>query len=127
MLSKDSRCGGELKELNGLNQLRENLSIKNLRHEKDTALECDAANLKGKQNLHGLKLEWIKGGVDDVDVEYDEMSLKHLQPHTSLKELEVQRKGISKLAFVTHKSCTTYVKCVEELATHATIASISFS
>ena len=126
VLSTDSRHG-ELMELQGLNGLRENLSIKNLRHEKDTALECDAANLKGKQNLHGLKLEWIKGGVDDVDVEYDEMSLKHLQPHTSLKELEVQRKGISKLAFVTHKSCTTYVKCVEELATHATIASISFS
>ncbi|XP_030965148.1 putative disease resistance protein RGA4 [Quercus lobata] len=88
VLSTDSRHG-ELMELQGLNGLRENLSIKNLRHEKDTALDCGAANLKGKQNLHGLELEWIEGGADDVDVEYDEMSLKHLQPHTNLKELEL--------------------------------------
>ena len=56
MLSKDSRCGGELKELNGLNQLRENLRIKNLRHKKDAELEYKVVNLKEKQLLNGLAL-----------------------------------------------------------------------
>ena len=38
VLSMDSRCGGELKELHGLNHLRENLMIKKLRHDKDSEL-----------------------------------------------------------------------------------------
>ena len=80
VLSTDSRCGGELKELHGLNHLRENLRIKNLRHDKDIELECKAASLKEKEHLEGLALEWIKGDVDEVDVGYDEKSIKALKP-----------------------------------------------
>ena len=78
MLSTDSRCGGELKELHGLNHLRANLRIKNLRHDKDTELECKAASLKEKEHLKGLALEWIKGDFDEVDVGYDEKSIEAL-------------------------------------------------
>ena len=86
MLSKDSRCGGELKELHRLNQLRENLRIKNLRHKKDAELEYKAVNLKEKQLLNGLALEWIER---EVDVGYDEMSVEALEPNQNLKSLEL--------------------------------------
>ena len=41
---------------------------KNLRHEKDVELECEATSLKEKQNLEGLVLEWIEGDVNEVHV-----------------------------------------------------------
>ncbi|KAL4600971.1 hypothetical protein ACB092_11G238400 [Castanea dentata] len=103
VLSTDSRHG-ELIELQELNGLRENLSIKNLRHE--TALECDAANLKGKQNLHGLELEWIEGGVDDVDVDrsnsLSQISNFQVQTlSTSQTHQQKQRKNLSSLEIPT--------------------------
>ena len=108
VLSKDSRCGGELKELNGLNQLRENLSIKNLRHKKDAELEYKAVNLKEKQLLNGLALEWIER---EVDVGYDEMSVEALEPNQNVQARIkwLQGSEISKLAFFTQKSCKPYV------------------
>ena len=42
------RHGGELKELMGLNNLRGELEIKNLRHGKDVEVEYVSANLKGE-------------------------------------------------------------------------------
>nr|POE78706.1 putative disease resistance protein rga1 [Quercus suber] len=89
LLSTDSRCGGELKELHGLNQLRENIRIKNLTHRKDAELEYKAANMKEKRNLEGMALEWIEGDVNEVDVGYDEKLLEALEPFQSLKLLEL--------------------------------------
>ncbi|KAM3686476.1 hypothetical protein ACJW31_10G005400 [Castanea mollissima] len=86
VLSKDSRCGGELKEFHGLNQLRESLEIKNLRHNKDAELEYKTARLKDKQHLEGLALVWIEG---EVDIGYDEMSVEALEPNQNLKSLEL--------------------------------------
>ncbi|XP_030963428.1 putative disease resistance protein RGA4 [Quercus lobata] len=88
VLSTDSRCGGELKELHGLNQLRENLTIENLRHKKDAELEYKAVNLKEKQHLKGLTLEWT--WTWEVDVGYDEMSVEALEPNQNLKSLELK-------------------------------------
>ena len=85
VLSTDSRCGGELKELHGLNQLRENLRIKNLRHKKDGELEYKGC-LKEKQHLQGLALEWIER---EGDVEYDQMAVEALEPNQNLKNLEL--------------------------------------
>jgi len=90
-LSKHSdRCG--LKELSGLNNLRGKLEIRNLRHGKDVASECKAANLKEKQHLHALHLQWsTKGSVNVSDVVEDEMSFEGLQPHPNLKQLRLFR------------------------------------
>ena len=79
VLSTDSRRGGELKELHGLNHLRENLRIKSLRHDKDIELECKATSLNDKQHFEGLALEWIKGDVDEVDVGYNKKSIEALE------------------------------------------------
>ncbi|XP_030965394.1 putative disease resistance protein RGA4 isoform X2 [Quercus lobata] len=86
VLSTDSKSGSGLKELHGLNQLRENLRIKNLRHKKDAELEYKSC-LKEKQHLKGLVLEWIER---EVDVEYDEMSVEALDPNQNLKSLELK-------------------------------------
>ncbi|KAL0006882.1 hypothetical protein SO802_008384 [Lithocarpus litseifolius] len=86
VLSTNSRRGGELKELHGLNQLRDNLRIKNLRQKKGAELEYKAANLKEKQYLRDLALEWIKG---EVDVGSNEVSVEALEPHQNLRSLEL--------------------------------------
>ncbi|KAL4600987.1 hypothetical protein ACB092_11G239000 [Castanea dentata] len=83
VLSTDSRSGCGLKELYGLNQLRENLRIKNLRHKEVAELEHKSC-LKEKQHLEGLELKWIER---EVDVEYDEMSVEALEPNQNLKSL----------------------------------------
>ncbi|XP_075646349.1 disease resistance protein RGA2-like [Castanea sativa] len=85
VLSTDSRSGCGLKELYGLNQLRENLRIKNLRHKEVAELEHKSC-LKEKQHLEGLVLEWIER---EVDVEYDEMSVEALEPNQNLKSLDL--------------------------------------
>jgi hypothetical protein len=88
-----------LKELKGLNNLRGKLVITNMRHGKDGASECKEANLKAKQHLHGLSLQWsTEGGVNASDVNVDdEMLLEVLQPHPNLKELRVKGNGGSRL------------------------------
>jgi Leucine-rich repeat (LRR) protein len=80
---------GGLKELQELNKLSGNLSIENLRHGKDAALESKFANLKAKQRLDGLRLKWIEEDIDEAGVGYDEMSLEALQPQPNLKALEL--------------------------------------
>jgi hypothetical protein len=84
-----SQHSSGLKELKGLNNLRGELVITNMRHGKDGASECKEANLKAKQHLHGLSLQWsTEGGVNASDVIVDdEMLLEVLQPHPNLKEL----------------------------------------
>ena len=56
---------------------------------KDATPEFKAANLKEKQCLSELKLKWNPEGDDGVDVSDDENSTNSLQPHESLKSLEV--------------------------------------
>jgi len=87
-----------LKELKGLNNLRGYLRIENLRHGKDGASECKEANLKEKQHLHGLSLQWsIEGGVNASDINVDDEMLEALQPHPNLKELRVEGNWGSRL------------------------------
>ncbi|XP_030943143.1 putative disease resistance protein RGA4 isoform X2 [Quercus lobata] len=81
-------CGG-LVELNKLNDLRGKLEIKNLALVKDASSEFKAANLKEKQHLNELELNWNLEGDDAVDTCDDENSMDGLQPHQSLKSLKM--------------------------------------
>jgi len=85
-----SRNCADLRELNGLNELRGCLEITNLGHVKGVASKYEAANLKDKQHLQALRLWWsaTKGDVNDWDVVEDEMSLEGFQPHPNLKDLD---------------------------------------
>ncbi|KAM3686313.1 hypothetical protein ACJW31_11G189400 [Castanea mollissima] len=60
------RSSSELKELARLNELRGNLSIENLKHEKDAALEYKDANLKEKHRLDRLDLNWVDEATDET-------------------------------------------------------------
>ncbi|GMN29677.1 hypothetical protein TIFTF001_046366, partial [Ficus carica] len=84
--------GGELNELMGLNNLKGELEISSLRHGKTARLESESANLKEKQHLRSLSLEW-DSSVDDSDATEAilgyEMSLEGLQPHPNLESLSL--------------------------------------
>jgi hypothetical protein len=62
--SHSSHCA-DLRELNGLNQLRGWLRITNLGHVKGVASEFKDATLKDLQHLHALRLFWNLGVVED--------------------------------------------------------------
>ncbi|GMI79658.1 hypothetical protein like AT3G14470 [Hibiscus trionum] len=84
VVDKDGSHGAaaaDLSELNGLNSLMGKLTIKNLGFVKDAKYKFKAANLKEKQHLQSLFLEW-SGDNDDK-----EKSLEDLQPHPNLKDL----------------------------------------
>ncbi|KAG4177584.1 hypothetical protein ERO13_A11G316460v2 [Gossypium hirsutum] len=82
VVDKDGSHGGaDLSELSALNNLREDLTIKNLGFVQNAKEKFKAANLKEKQRLRLLVLEW-NGDNDD-----DDKSLEDLQPHPNLKEL----------------------------------------
>ncbi|TYH47235.1 hypothetical protein ES332_D11G396900v1 [Gossypium tomentosum] len=82
VVDKDGSHGGaDLSELRLLNNLRGDLEIRNLGFVKNAKEKFKAANLKGKQHLRSLVLQW--GGVNHDD----EKSLEDLQPHPNLKEL----------------------------------------
>ncbi|XP_030962680.1 putative disease resistance protein RGA4 isoform X1 [Quercus lobata] len=87
------RSYGELKELNRLNELRGNLSIENLKHGKDAALQYKDANLKEKQRLDRLNLNWVEEDIDEAGAGYNDMSLEDLQPHKNLKALSLKQYG----------------------------------
>nr|XP_023894874.1 putative disease resistance protein RGA4 [Quercus suber] len=87
------RSNGGLKELGRLNELRGNLSIENLKHVKDAALEYKDANLKEKHRLDRLDLNWVKEDIDEMGVSYDDRSLEALQPHINLKVLRLEWYG----------------------------------
>ncbi|XP_030965994.1 putative disease resistance protein RGA3 isoform X1 [Quercus lobata] len=84
---------GRLKELDKLNELRGNLSIENLKQVKDAALEYKDANLKEKQRLDRLDLNWVEEGINETGVGYGDMSMEALQPHINLKALSLKQYG----------------------------------
>ncbi|TQE10990.1 hypothetical protein C1H46_003405 [Malus baccata] len=88
-LLRDSAAG--LGELGRLKELRGELEIKNLRHEKDVMSESNVGTpLKEKQHLHSLGLEWKPGeDVNAIDEKDIIMSMEVLQPHSNLKMLSV--------------------------------------
>ncbi|KAF2320291.1 hypothetical protein GH714_026773 [Hevea brasiliensis] len=91
--SSVSKHSGGLDELHALNNLRGTLrislgyAVKN----RAPASDFEAANLKEKQHLQLLSLDWsqlendIDDGANDVDIE--EMSLEKLRPHQNLRGL----------------------------------------
>uniref|UniRef100_A0A7N2MVT4 Uncharacterized protein n=1 Tax=Quercus lobata TaxID=97700 RepID=A0A7N2MVT4_QUELO len=87
-VSSSKHCGG-LAELNKLNDLRGKLEIKNLARLKDATPEFKVANLKEKQRLSELILQWNLESDDSVDASDDENSMDSLQPHEHLKSLKV--------------------------------------
>ncbi|KAM4073072.1 hypothetical protein ACB094_11G189400 [Castanea mollissima] len=91
------RSSSELKELARLNELRGNLSIENLKHEKDAALEYKDANLKEKHRLDRLDLNWVDEATDETGAGYDDMSLEALQPHINLKALSLKHLNLKQL------------------------------
>uniref|UniRef100_A0A6N2LR90 Disease resistance protein RGA3 n=1 Tax=Salix viminalis TaxID=40686 RepID=A0A6N2LR90_SALVM len=78
-----------LRELSGLNDLRGELKIAKLEKLKVSALESREANLKGKESLEVLRLEWTRGVNDDRVIEEDEVLLESFQPHSNLKEFHI--------------------------------------
>ncbi|PON96543.1 NB-ARC domain, LRR domain containing protein [Trema orientale] len=86
------RLCGKLNELMTLNNLRGNLEIENLGHGNDAAAEAKDANLKEKQYLQSLFLNW-EFGVDTNSTEashgYKMSVLENLQPHMNLKNLSI--------------------------------------
>ncbi|XP_050283834.1 putative disease resistance protein RGA4 [Quercus robur] len=87
-----------LAELNSLNSLRGELRISNLRCLEDVYSEPSAANLRAKQYLERLTLNWHTGGRlihsdDDNDIDGDEKLLEGLEPHQNLKSLTVEGYG----------------------------------
>uniref|UniRef100_A0A7N2LA91 CC-NBS-LRR protein n=2 Tax=Quercus lobata TaxID=97700 RepID=A0A7N2LA91_QUELO len=87
------RSYGGLKELGRLNELRGNLSIENLNQVKDVVLEYKDANLKEKQRLHRLDLNWVEEDTDETGVVCDMSAVEALQPHINLKALRLNRYG----------------------------------
>ncbi|KAM1604530.1 hypothetical protein ACFX1Z_031003 [Malus domestica] len=88
-LLRDSAAG--LGELGRLKELRGELVIINLRHEKDVMSESNVGTpLKEKQHLHSLYLGWKRGeDVNAIDEKDIIMSMEVLQPHSNLKKLSV--------------------------------------
>ncbi|KAL1146458.1 hypothetical protein V6Z11_A11G374300 [Gossypium hirsutum] len=93
VVDKDGSHGGaDLSELRLLNNLRGQLEIRNLGSVKNAKEKFKAANLREKQHLRSLVLEWYADNGDD-----DEKSLEDLQPHPNLKKLVINRwKGDAK-------------------------------
>ncbi|XP_075661653.1 putative disease resistance protein RGA3 [Castanea sativa] len=79
-------AGHRIEEVGCLSQLRGRLSIYNLEHVRDKE-EAKTANLGGKAGLQKLGFYWNRerdGNNNDEDV------LEGLQPHPSLKSLEIE-------------------------------------
>ncbi|TYG96778.1 hypothetical protein ES288_A11G380000v1 [Gossypium darwinii] len=91
VVDKDgSHNGADLSELRGLNNLRGHLRIRNLGFVKNAKEKFKAANLKEKQHLRSLDLEWYDDNDDDDDDDVEDKSLEDLQPHPNLKELCIE-------------------------------------
>ncbi|KAK4596262.1 hypothetical protein RGQ29_014341 [Quercus rubra] len=87
--SSSKHCNG-LVELNKLSNLRGELQIKNLAWVKDVTSEANAANLKDKHHLRNLKLSWNWDDNNEAHVRDAEILLEGLQPHRTLKYLDVE-------------------------------------
>ncbi|XP_021775059.1 disease resistance protein RGA2-like [Chenopodium quinoa] len=75
-------CVGGLAELNSLKNLMGKLTLRIFGRSMDTVSEAKAANLKSKDKLLGLNLEFIDGSL-----KHDEIVIEDLQPNSNLKEL----------------------------------------
>ncbi|TYG48070.1 hypothetical protein ES288_D11G393800v1 [Gossypium darwinii] len=85
VVDKDGSHGGaDLSELRLLNNLRGHIELTNLGFVKNAKEKFKAANLKEKQHLRSLVLEW---NVDIDDEDDYEKSLEDLQPYPNLKKL----------------------------------------
>ncbi|XP_012065611.2 putative disease resistance protein RGA4 [Jatropha curcas] len=98
VVAKDSLASnhnGGLDELKRLNNLRGQLEISNLRYVENGISKFDAANLKAKQNLRSLTLDWGTDNSNDNNENgnYDEMSLQSLEPHLNLREIKLRCYG----------------------------------
>ncbi|XP_031282898.1 disease resistance protein RGA2-like [Pistacia vera] len=82
--SSRKRKNGGIEELNGLNNLRGELKIKNLKYVENSSL----ANLKEKQFLRSLILNWGRSDGEEVE-ENDEVVLVGLEPNPNLKEITI--------------------------------------
>ncbi|KAA8515679.1 hypothetical protein F0562_018710 [Nyssa sinensis] len=82
---------GRLSELKSLNHLSGELNIVHLEHVNNVLLESKEADMKEKQHLQALSLNWYRedGNGKDADV----MLLEGLQPHQNLKELHINGYG----------------------------------
>ncbi|ONI20411.1 hypothetical protein PRUPE_2G013900 [Prunus persica] len=88
------RDSAGLSELGKLNDLRGELKIINLRCEQTmmSELNYDCAVLKEKRHLYSLTLYWMDIERENNDAEESDViikSMEALQPHSSLKELDV--------------------------------------
>ncbi|KAM4105733.1 hypothetical protein ACB094_04G015000 [Castanea mollissima] len=84
VISQDA--GHRIEEVGCLSQLRGELSIYNLEHVRDKE-EAKTANLVGKAGLQKLGFYWNRGRDGNNN---DEDVLEGLQPHPSLKSLEIE-------------------------------------
>ncbi|KAF8038105.1 hypothetical protein BT93_B0841 [Corymbia citriodora subsp. variegata] len=83
-------CG--LGELNGLNNIRGRLVIKNLGYVTDVETESKDANLIGKHSLESLVLLWSDFDSDDAVIgNRDETLLDGLRPHSNLQKLIISK------------------------------------
>ncbi|XP_077216345.1 putative disease resistance protein RGA3 [Tasmannia lanceolata] len=88
VVGKESGCG--IRELKNLTELRGTIHISNLENVID-GNECKEANLKKKEYLDKLTLEWRNNNPRGVAV--DEEVLEALQPHSNLKTLKILSYG----------------------------------
>ncbi|KDP43575.1 hypothetical protein JCGZ_16862 [Jatropha curcas] len=113
-----SMRSSRLSELQGLNNLGGILEIVNLKYVKSA--ECRIANLREKQHLQVLILQWIPFGqhgydLSGDDIDNEEMVLEGLRPHQNLKELVLYAYGgvrsPSWLASITNLESITFKNC----------------
>ncbi|KAG2674863.1 hypothetical protein I3760_13G157300 [Carya illinoinensis] len=85
---------GQLSELNTLNSLRGELQILGLRHGEDVALlDYEGANLKEKEHLQVLALDWSGANEENVNARDENMAWEGLEPHPNLKKLIIRFYG----------------------------------
>ncbi|XP_044510827.1 putative disease resistance protein RGA4 [Mangifera indica] len=87
--SSSSSSSGSLRELKYLYNLRGELTIAKLENLKNVASESREANLKSKQHLQVLRLEWTREANNHKIIKEDEKLLEILQPHSELKEFHI--------------------------------------
>ncbi|XP_077215909.1 putative disease resistance protein RGA3 [Tasmannia lanceolata] len=88
VVGKESGCG--IRELKNLTELRGSIRISNLENVIDEK-EGKEANLKKKEHLDELTLEWSNDNPRDAAV--DDQVLESLQPHTNVKTLKILSYG----------------------------------
>ncbi|XVF37667.1 hypothetical protein REPUB_Repub20aG0029300 [Reevesia pubescens] len=121
VVGKRGRRVGQLRELNGLNNLKGELCISSL---QNAIPELGSSWLKEKLNLKSLHLRWRKwrwsreeDDKDDAINVKDETVFEGLQPHPNLEKLEVDGYPGSKisswLSSITNLTELILVDCVE--------------